>query len=473
MAFGGSPPNQTYTRTDGVRSGAAVNVQAKGVGVNDTAVLADVRENDLATAINALWLRNGGNQPSANLPMNTYHFTGMGAGAARTSSTRIDQVQDGDLLYAAVGGSANALELTMTPVSGGPVEGMMVIIIPESDNDDAVTADLDSAGAIAVEYNGAALTGGELQAGQPAILVSDGSVWQLANPSSVNFQPVDAGLTDIAALAVTDGNIIVGDGTNWVAESGSTARTSLGLAIGTDVQAYDAQLADVAGLTPTDGNFIVGDGANFVAESGGTALTSLGVSAFAQTVLDDADAAAALATLTALGQGLHTIVIPAGAMTSAITSGAVSAQLEASTNDQNYKVLDFDASADEYAHFQIPMPKSWNEGTITFRVFWSSTATDTDGVAWGLQGVALSDNEAIDASWGTGVVVTDDAQSAAGEVYVTAISGAVTIAGTPAEGDLVFFRVYRDVSDANDDMTEDARLIAIQLLFTINAATDA
>jgi hypothetical protein len=36
-------------------------------------------------------------------------------------------------------------------------------------------------------------------------------------------------LNDIAALAVTDGNIIVGDGTNWVAESGATARTSLGL----------------------------------------------------------------------------------------------------------------------------------------------------------------------------------------------------------------------------------------------------
>lgn len=43
------------------------------------------------------------------------------------------------------------------------------------------------------------------------------------------FQPLDQGLTDIAGLAVTDGNFIVGNGTNWVAESGATARTSLGL----------------------------------------------------------------------------------------------------------------------------------------------------------------------------------------------------------------------------------------------------
>jgi len=40
---------------------------------------------------------------------------------------------------------------------------------------------------------------------------------------------------------------------------------------------YDAQLADVAGLAVTDGNFIVGNGTNFVAESGATARTSLGL----------------------------------------------------------------------------------------------------------------------------------------------------------------------------------------------------
>tara|TARA_B110000259_G_scaffold25691_2_gene26474 strand:- start:10759 stop:11487 length:729 start_codon:yes stop_codon:yes gene_type:complete len=58
-----------------------------------------------------------------------------------------------------------------------------------------------------------------------------------------DVQAFDAGLTDIAALAVTDGNIVVGDGANWVAESGATARTSLGLGIGVDVQAFDADTA--------------------------------------------------------------------------------------------------------------------------------------------------------------------------------------------------------------------------------------
>ena len=42
----------------------------------------------------------------------------------------------------------------------------------------------------------------------------------------------DAETAEIAQLAVTDGNFIVGNGSTWVAESGATVRTSLGLGAG-------------------------------------------------------------------------------------------------------------------------------------------------------------------------------------------------------------------------------------------------
>ena len=61
----------------------------------------------------------------------------------------------------------------------------------------------------------------------------------------------------------------------------SNMRATLDLEPGTDVQAYDAQLADLAGLAVTDGNFAVGDGANWVAENGATARTSLGLGTIA------------------------------------------------------------------------------------------------------------------------------------------------------------------------------------------------
>ena len=180
--------------------------------------------------------------------------------------------------------------------------------------------------------------------GKSAIVYSDGggaSANVVDLTSTFNFQPLTATLTAIGALAVTDGNIIVGNGSTWVAESGATARTSLGLGSGDNVtfaqvdiaaqgdlrlqdttggeyvalqapgtvsasytltlpaadgtsgqaivtdgagtlsfvsfQAATATLTAIGALAVTDGNIIVGNGSTWVAESGATARTSLGL----------------------------------------------------------------------------------------------------------------------------------------------------------------------------------------------------
>lgn len=111
-----------------------------------------------------------------------------------------------------------------------------------------------------------------------------------------DVQAYNAGLADIAGLAKTDSNIIVGNGTNWVAESGATARTSLGLTIGTDVQAYDAELAAIAGLVSA------ADRLPYFTGVGTAALATF--TSYARTLLATASAAAAR---TALGLGRETL----------------------------------------------------------------------------------------------------------------------------------------------------------------------
>ena len=105
---------------------------------------------------------------------------------------------------------------------------------------------------------------------------------------------------DLAASSIT-GTLAVSDGGTG-ATTASAARTALGLAIGTNVQAFDAQLSDIAGLTPTDSNFIVGNGSNFVLESGATARASLGAQASATDLTNlsscQSGGSAALAALT-------------------------------------------------------------------------------------------------------------------------------------------------------------------------------
>jgi hypothetical protein len=137
------------------------------------------------------------------------------------------------------------------------------------------------------------------------ILQPDNNLSDLANTSTArsnlglaigtNVQAYDAGLQSIAGLTTAADRMIYTTAADTYAVTTLTAagrailddadaaaqRSTLGLVIGTNVQAYDADLAAIAGLAVTDGNFIVGNGSTWVAESGATARTSLGLGSLA------------------------------------------------------------------------------------------------------------------------------------------------------------------------------------------------
>ncbi len=320
----------------------------------------------------------------------------------------------------------------------------------------------------------------------------------------------------------------------------SAMRTTLGLAIGTDVQGIDAELSAIAGLTSA------ADRLPYFTGLGTAALATF--TSFARDLADDADAATARTTLgaqqqdaaldsiaglttsanqiiyttagdtyattslvagsrtflgsnsaadigtgtlpdarlssNALPYGVQSIWIPAGAMTPATTNGAATGTIETAATRPTLSTLDFDTTTVEYAHFCWKMPDQWNRSTVTFKAVWTHgalvTSPDLTGVAWGLCGVAISDLESLNATFGTEVVVTDTTSAAgtANVQYVTAASSAVTIQGQPspdviASGDTVYFRVSRVVGNAADTITGDAKLIGIEINITTTKATDA
>ena len=301
------------------------------------------------------------------------------------------------------------------------------------------------------------------------------------------------------------------------ASDASGARSSLGLVIGTDVQAYDAELAALAGLTSAANKlpYFTGSGTAALAD-----FTTAG-----RAILDDSDAAAQRTTLgvgtgdspqfaginighasdttltrAAAGvlavegnnvvtvdqigttvqaynagnapvMGKQAIFIPASGFLPRVTNGAAAFSSELATNDVMIRGYDFDTSTVEAIQALVALPKQWNEGTVTFRAYWTA-ASGSGGVAFSLKGRAASDDDAMDGTWGTGVAVTDTFITA-NDLHVTAESSAITIGGTPAEGDMIWIEVAREVANGSDTLAVDARLLGIEFFITTNAGTDA
>ncbi len=287
---------------------------------------------------------------------------------------------------------------------------------------------------------------------------------------TANHGKISVYIDDVEILDIDDGGIDLASGMSFAIDGTDlpTAALTAGNLIDLDGTDIDVDLSEAAEAAIADGDYIL------FLDGGATGTQSKEALADVATLFAGGGLTAASSVISNDVIGKQSMWIPAAAMSPTASAGcAAITSVESTAGRPDIKVLDFDASSDENAQFSIAFPSYWNEGTITYQVYWTTAATDTDGVAWSLAGVCVSDNDTIDVAFGTAVVVTDDALGAAEDLCVTAESGAVTIAGSPAAGDLAYFNIERDVSDGNDDMAEDARLIGIKIFYTIDDVHEA
>jgi hypothetical protein len=120
--------------------------------------------------------------------------------------------------------------------------------------------------------------------------------------------------------------------------------------------------------------------------------------------------------------------------------------------------------------FTIRMPKNWDEGNLVYQVYWGTSATSGD-VAWKLNCYSYGENEALTAYSST-QEIDDTAMGTANRLAITAASSAFACQGTPAAGDILQFRFYRDYADAGDTLAADARLWGVLITYTSDAAND-
>ena len=171
------------------------------------------------------------------------------------------------------------------------------------------------------------------------------------------------------------------------------------------------------------------------------------------------------------------IYIDSGAMVATATNGAESGSYEFPTNDWMLDYFAFDDTTEEFVCFKLRMPSAWDRSTIRAKFDWapgSADCTAAETVEWEIAGQAISNDDAIDVVLGdAGEVIVDTVLAGEnGDLHVSDATPAITIGGTPALGDLILFKISRNVG-GTDDMVGDAWLFGCTIQFKINQAVAA
>lgn len=171
--------------------------------------------------------------------------------------------------------------------------------------------------------------------------------------------------------------------------------------------------------------------------------------------------------------GKESIWLPAGAWKPMTTGAPASVTLEVQGANSDIFSLDFDPTTAEFAWAFVAMPKSWNVGQISAKVYWAHPATVTNfGVTWQFAAHALSNDDSFNFSH-TAAASVSDTGGTTNDLYITAETSLFTIAGSPAAQDMVALRIARIPTDAGDTMAVDAKFVGLMMHYTTNANDDS
>lgn len=172
--------------------------------------------------------------------------------------------------------------------------------------------------------------------------------------------------------------------------------------------------------------------------------------------------------------GVQDLFVPAAAMWPRVTNGCSPlAQTEMTTSLFNIQTLDFNQTTQQFAQFQITLPRKYNNSTITAKVYWTAAAgTASQGVVWGISMGSYRNDDALTTALGTAQTVTDTL-IATNDLHISDATAAITPAGTLQDENFMCVQISRNPADGSDTLAADAKLLGVSFRITVDAAKDA
>ena len=225
---------------------------------------------DLATGLSTVITKDGQTTVTANIPMATFKFTGLGVGSAAGDSANLSQVQSTvTKLLASVSG-ADTVTATASPTLAAYAAGQMFYFVAAGDNTTSVTLNIDALGAKDVTRDGSvALAAADIKSGEVVVVVYDGTrfqvVSQLNSAGNATFANVSiTSALNVGGVATFSGNVGIGTaspgqklevagGTSVALRISATGNAASGLQMGFAGSAVDTFLSNTEA-----GNLIFG-----------------------------------------------------------------------------------------------------------------------------------------------------------------------------------------------------------------------
>ena len=183
----------SFTRTNGVHTGATLWAQDRDAGTKILATRHDTHDQDLADGINATLEKSGSNAATGNLDIGSNRITALADGTAKTDAATVNQIQsNGPAFQATDTGTANAYVIALSPAITAYAAGQAITFKAGAASTTASTLNVNGLGTKALKkLNDQDIASGDIESGSIVTAVYDGTSFQVT--SQLASEPAGAG----------------------------------------------------------------------------------------------------------------------------------------------------------------------------------------------------------------------------------------------------------------------------------------